>query len=136
MQIMLNLLTNAVKFTESGNITFGVSTLNDSDIFFLKNNSDVLNAVNNEFYIKRNFLKFYVKDTGIGITPENIEYIFYRFRQIEIDYVKEQGGTGLGLNITKSLVDLLGGHIWVNSKLNEGSEFQFVLPLGNSIISK
>jgi len=102
-QILMNLLTNALKFTKSGSITFGYSLEND-------------------------FLHFYVEDTGIGIKPENHELIFDRFRQVDFDLTRNYGGTGLGLSITKSLVQLLGGKVWLKSNLGEGSTFYISIP--------
>ncbi|MDP4290855.1 MAG: ATP-binding protein, partial [Bacteroidota bacterium] len=104
-QILSNLLDNALKFTECGNIEFGIEGQGE------------------------NLLQFYVKDTGIGIEPENKEIIFSRFRQVEDSFTRRYGGVGLGLSITKSLVDLLGGNIWVESTLNQGSVFHFTHPI-------
>ncbi len=109
MQILNNLISNAIKFTHQGHIEIGCELNEEKEI-----------------------IKFYVKDTGIGIKPEHIEVIFDRFRKIE---EQEDGylyrGTGLGLAITKKLVTLLGGEIWVESKYNEGSIFSFTIPYKN-----
>ncbi len=69
-----------------------------------------------------------MEDTGIGIEQENIDLIFNRFRQIEESDTREFGGTGLGLAISKTLVGLLGGKLWVNSKFGKGSIFYFTIP--------
>ena len=107
-QILLNLLSNAEKFTDSGLITFGYKYREDSVI------------------------QFFVKDTGIGI-PQNMQkQIFSAFQQIEEYSSRNHGGTGLGLSITRSLVEKLGGHIWVMSEQGEGSRFYFTHPGGNS----
>jgi signal transduction histidine kinase len=76
---------------------------------------------------------FYVKDTGIGIAPENIRSIFKGFRKIEVNSAKIYRGAGLGLSITKKLVELLGGKIWVESELGKGSTFFFSLPHSNHL---
>lgn len=102
-QILSNLLNNALKFTERGFIQFG-------------------------FTIENQVIKFYVRDTGIGIEQEKINDIFTRFRQADLSETRKYGGTGLGLTISKNLVDLLGGQMWVESKVNEGSSFYFELP--------
>jgi signal transduction histidine kinase len=102
-QVLYNLLTNALKFTEKGQIAFGYNKQKDK-------------------------VNFYVKDTGTGI-PKNIQHvIFDRFRQGNIDQSAKIAGTGLGLAISKGIVELLGGKISVISKENAGSEFYFEIP--------
>ncbi len=102
-QILSNLLENALKYTNKGSVEFGY--------------------VQNE-----NHLEFYVKDTGIGIPQEKFDFIFERFSQIDQSVEKQFGGTGLGLAITRNLVNLLGGKIWIESRVNDGSTFYFTLP--------
>jgi len=102
-QILMNLISNAVKFTKSGNIDFG-------------------------FEIKDDFIQLYVKDTGIGILPELYETIFDRFIQAEQTMTKNYEGAGLGLAISKGLVELLGGKIWVESEIDKGTTFFFTIP--------
>lgn len=104
-QIIVNLMSNALKFTTQGTIEFGV------------------------FLAEINKLQFYVKDTGIGIEPENLELIFENFKQANDTIRTAYGGAGLGLAITKNLVNLLGGQIWVESELGKGSKFSFTIPL-------
>jgi len=107
-QIVSNLVNNAIKFTDEGKIEFGYY-INSK----LANNDEIL---------------FFVKDTGIGIPKDKQELIFERFRQVDDSFNKKYGGTGLGLAITKSLVDNLGGRIWVESEQSNGSAFYFTLP--------
>jgi PAS domain S-box-containing protein len=104
-QIMNNLIGNAIKFTDNGFVEIGYQLLE-----------------------KQKELKFYIKDTGIGLKPEKMSLIFERFRQAEESSTKEYGGTGLGLTISRRLVELLDGKIWVESVLHEGSTFFFTLP--------
>ncbi len=104
-QIFNNLLTNAMKFTDSGKIEFGYIGISSKEI------------------------QFFVKDTGTGIPESEIPVIFKRFGQATHNYTKNKEGKGLGLAITESLVRLLGGTIWVDSKLDKGSTFYFTLPL-------
>ncbi|TGM24363.1 ATP-binding protein [Leptospira meyeri] len=104
-QILINLIANAVKFTSVGSVSLNVSISND-----------------------RKFLVFVVRDTGIGISDENIHKLFNRFVQLEDSRTKKFEGSGLGLYISKQLVNLMGGEIEVLSHLNEGSSFQFTIP--------
>ncbi len=103
-QILSNLLGNALKFTQQGRILFGYSIENS-----------------------RNLL-FFVKDTGIGISKTAQSFIFERFRQADETDTKFFGGSGLGLAISKGLVELLGGTIWVESEISEGTTFFFRIP--------
>jgi len=103
-QVLINLLSNAIKFTNNGKIEYGCS-------------------------IKDNELNCYVKDTGIGIKPENISKIFERFTQLELSISRKFGGTGLGLTISKNIIELLGGKIWVESVWEKGSTFYFTIPV-------
>ena len=102
-QVLTNLIGNSLKFTERGFIEFG-------------------------YTLDNKHLKFFVKDTGIGIDPQMQTMIFERFRQVDDDTVKKFGGTGLGLSISKGIVTLLGGNIWVESELEFGTTFYFTLP--------
>ncbi|MFP4024709.1 MAG: response regulator [Thiohalospira sp.] len=103
-QVISNLLDNALKFTDDGFITFGYEIQ------------------------KSNTFLFYVKDSGVGMDRNKKEYAFERFRKIEDDKTKLYRGAGLGLAICKSLVELLGGKIWVESIPGTGSTFYFTLP--------
>ena len=107
-QIVINLLTNAVKFTPEG----GAVTLSAG-------------RVNGAYEIS-------VKDTGIGIALEDQEKIFEEFRQVGTDYARKAEGTGLGLTLTRRLVELHGGSIRVQSAPGSGSTFTFTLPIGTS----
>lgn len=104
-QILTNLLENAIKFTPKGSIQFG-------------------------YQHKSNHILFFVRDTGIGIPTHKREIIFDRFRQAEPDaHTRQYGGTGLGLTISKSLVKMLGGNIWVESNTPQGTSFFFTIPI-------
>lgn len=104
-QVLSNLLSNAIKFTEEGVVELGYY-LNDSQ-------TDIV---------------FYVKDSGIGMTDQELEVIFERFRQVSSSYNKLYGGTGLGLSISKGLTQKLGGKIWVKSEVESGSTFFVSIP--------
>ena len=104
-QILVNLLTNAVKFTPDGG---------SIDVTAHRNAGG---------------LEIAVRDTGIGIAPEDHEAVFEEFRQVGRDYTKKQEGTGLGLTLTKKFVELHGGRIWVESEPGKGSTFTFTIPV-------
>ncbi len=104
-QILINLGNNAVKFTEQGEIVMGVETV--------ARTADKVE------------LHFWVKDTGIGMTPEQCERLFQSFNQADASTTREYGGTGLGLAISKNLVELMGGRIWAESTPGQGSVFHF-----------
>jgi signal transduction histidine kinase len=103
-QVLMNLVGNAIKFTEAGEVKIEVQT---SDEGFLVS----------------------VTDTGPGIAPADQQHIFEEFRQIDSSSTRTKGGTGLGLSIAKRIVELHGGRIWVESKLGKGSTFRFFVPL-------
>lgn len=102
-QILINLINNAIKFTNEGSVKFSVSIIEDTDEY--------------------SFLQFSISDTGIGISDENRCKIFEDFTQASSETTRKYGGTGLGLAITKQLVELQNGNIDVKSNLNEGSTF-------------
>jgi len=103
-QIMDNLLNNAIKFTHEGSIEFGYEVTSEGQLLF------------------------YVKDTGIGISSDHQGNIFERFRQAYDTTSRAYEGTGLGLTISKNLVELMGGQMWIDSTEGEGSVFYFTLP--------
>lgn len=102
-QVLSNLVSNAMKFTPKGHIEIG-------------------------YQPKGEEVEFFVKDTGIGIPKEYHEKIFERFRQVETEKTRKYGGNGLGLAITKNLLELMDGRIWLNSEPGQGSAFHFTLP--------
>jgi CheY-like chemotaxis protein len=104
-QILLNLVGNAVKFTERGEVIVSVAV-----------ESETVDAV---------WLRFTTRDTGIGIAPETQEVIFRAFEQVDSSMTRKYGGTGLGLAISSQLVSMMGGRIWVESVLGQGSAFHF-----------
>lgn len=102
--IMFNLLSNAAKFTESG----GRILVNVKD--------------------KNNYITVSVTDTGIGIPDDEIKEIFMRFKKLVSSQSESSSGSGIGLYLAKSLVELHGGNLYVKSKLGQGSEFTFEIP--------
>ncbi|MBU1013653.1 MAG: PAS domain S-box protein [Bacteroidetes bacterium] len=114
-QILINLLKNALKFTHKGSVNFGFTLNMDSEPQVTERS-------------RSTELKFFVRDTGIGIPKDKQELIFDVFRQIEDSHTRTYGGTGIGLSISRRLTELLGGRMWVDSDTN-GSSFYFTIPL-------
>lgn len=112
-QILINLTGNAIKFTEKGSVKLEIS----------------LHKKIGEQY----WLHFQVSDTGIGISPENLQHIFERFYQVENSHTRKYSGTGLGLPIVKQLVELQGGTITANSIVGEGTTFSIIMPFASAV---
>lgn len=110
-QILYNLLANGVKFTNEGG------------------------WVTTKLEISDNLLLIRVTDNGVGISPEDQEMLFQAFTQVDTSKARAHEGTGLGLALTKRLVELHGGEIWVESAVGEGSTFSFTLPLKQHVAS-
>jgi two-component system sensor histidine kinase ChiS len=115
-QILHNLIGNAIKFTHSGTVEVKAQVVHG-------------NEHNQQSTINNQQLAITVSDTGIGIPDDKLESIFESFEQAEGSTAREYGGTGLGLAVTKQLVQLHGGEISVKSKVGEGSRFTFTLPI-------
>ena len=109
-QLLINLLSNSFKYSQKGTITLSIVR---QDPWYL----------------------IEVKDEGIGISEEDLKYIFEEFRQVDGSYTRKVGGTGLGLSITKKFVELLGGRITVSSQLGVGSTFSVYLPIDTNLPS-
>ncbi len=107
-QVLLNLLGNAIKFTEAGGVSLKVEPDEDCSV--------------------PTALRFTVADTGIGIADDKLASVFERFTQADSSTTRRFGGSGLGLTISKRLVELMGGRIWVASEVEKGSVFGFAVP--------
>src|SRR6202795_2427382 len=107
-QVLLNLLGNAIKFTESGEVSLRVTQDGDASV--------------------PTALRFTISDTGIGIAGEKLGLVFDRFTQADSSTTRRFGGSGLGLTISKRLVEAMGGRIWVESAIEKGSVFSFTVP--------
>ncbi len=109
-QILTNLVNNAIKFTEKGEIRLRTECVERSEAMVE--------------------LQFSVSDTGIGMSPEQVSRLFQPFTQADMSTTRKHGGTGLGLTISRKLVEMMGGRIWLESELNVGSTFFFTVPFG------
>jgi len=121
-QVLVNLISNAIKFTQTGEIVVSVEARQRSTV-----------SVSDPFELALHFeleLHFTVRDTGIGISLEKHQTIFQAFTQADNSTTRQYGGTGLGLTITKRLVEMMGGLIGVESEPQRGSTFSFTTPLG------
>lgn len=117
-QILLNLLNNAIKFTSHGEIVLRVALAapDDETVLAQQSSKDSESDV---------VVHFVVSDTGIGIPEDKIDLLFDSFSQVDASTTRIYGGTGLGLAISKNLVELMGGRIWVESTVGEGTTFHF-----------
>ncbi|HEX9016648.1 MAG TPA: response regulator [Chloroflexota bacterium] len=120
-QVITNLIGNAIKFTEHGEVVVEVALDPSAD------SSDAEGAQN---------LHFTVRDTGIGISSDRLSAIFERFAQAGPETTRNYGGTGLGLTISKQLVDLMGGRMWVESEVGYGSTFHFTARFGRQPLAE
>lgn len=109
-QILNNLIGNAVKFTDKGEILVIVSKEEQEDLYY-----------------------FQIKDTGVGIPKDRLDRLFQSFSQVDVSTTRKYGGTGLGLAISKKLSELMGGKMWVESELGSGSNFQFTALLNQAV---
>ncbi|MDX2430405.1 MAG: PAS domain S-box protein [Bacteroides sp.] len=105
--VITNLVKNAIKYTKEGSIKFGYKLVSDDD---------------------EKVLEFFVEDTGIGIPKDRQEAVFNRFEQADLDDRNAYEGSGLGLTIAKSLVEMMGGKIWMESEVGIGTTFYFTIP--------
>ncbi len=118
-QILINLCNNAVKFTESGHVFVSIKLI-DSVEPLIQNGDEISTKEHTQCR-----LKFSVSDTGIGMTQEQVSKLFSAFSQADSSITRKFGGTGLGLTISKRLVEMMGGQISVESEIEKGSTFSF-----------
>ncbi|MCK4922276.1 MAG: PAS domain S-box protein [Bacteroidales bacterium] len=141
--ILTNLLKNAIKYTLYGSIEFGYSltastssATEDSEKVCSGDesiNSSSTETIENVDTDSSSELRFYVKDTGIGIAEDKQEAVFQRFVQADQSLSSNYEGAGLGLTITKAYLDMLGGKIWLESEIGVGSTFHFAIPYQNQV---
>ncbi|MGB8698235.1 MAG: histidine kinase N-terminal 7TM domain-containing protein [Thermosynechococcaceae cyanobacterium] len=121
-QILLNLLGNAAKFTQQGDILLQVESLD-------RVSGDLARNAQNSGQLPALWIRFRVQDTGIGMTPEQLQHVFQAFVQAETSTARRYGGTGLGLALSQSFCHMLGGSIAVESEFGQGSQFTVELPV-------
>ena len=112
-QIVVNLVGNAIKFTEKGEVELQVAVDGQDE--------------------EHTLLRFTVSDTGIGVPPEKQEAIFHPFSQADVSTTRKYGGTGLGLTISMRLVEMMGGKIWLQSEEGKGTQFHFTVRFGPAV---
>ena len=117
-QVLDHLVDNAIEFTEQGSVRIWVELVAAPDSVGTKTAAG-----------KRVVLRFSIEDTGIGLTPDQCQALFVPFQQGDMSASRVHGGTGLGLSLSRRLVELMGGEIGVESRLGEGSRFWFTVPL-------
>ncbi len=120
-QVLVNLITNAVKYSPNGG-EIRLTVTEDAEL--------------PPDHPKGQFVRIAVSDQGIGIAPEDLPRIWERFFRVDNGNTRRIGGTGLGLSIARALVELHGGRIWAESKLNKGSTFYFTLPVATDLVRR
>ena len=133
-QIMVNLLSNAIKFSpDGGAISVRARKVHGSQLIAHGKNKAGYELSAKDYELDADFVEISVSDTGIGIAQEDIPKLFQSFQQLESPYQKKYGGTGLGLFLTKRLVELHGGRIRVESEKGKGTRFTFSIPMRNDV---
>lgn len=120
-QVLKSTLHNALKYTQKGTITIKYRFSNNKSLDF--------NDIKNTAGEKIAYLLFTIKDTGIGITPEELEFIFEPFRQADERNTNANRGLGLGLSISKSIIEIMGGRLLVKSQPGKGTQLSFSIPV-------
>lgn len=124
-QVLLNLLSNAVKFTDQGTVTVTCRTFSGADEHMPVDVRKIFNS-------DESYLHVSVADTGVGIEKENYEKVFEEFKQLDASPTRRHGGTGLGMNISKRLIEMHSGKLWFESEFGKGTIFSFVIPMKQS----
>lgn len=127
-QVLTNLVSNAIKFTpEGGQVEIRTAVVDAKEIYYVE-------IFDEEFkHLQGKYLLVCVKDNGIGISQEYLAHVFDKFAQIENSLSRKVGGSGLGLPITRQLIESHNGRIWCNSKPDKGSSFYFAVPIATEM---
>ena len=131
-QVITNILTNAVKYTEKGSVTFIMKKIGEQNYPFTENVDEIHKACPDEAFLPDKVVRISisVKDTGIGIKPEDINRLFDEYSRFDEKRNRSVEGTGLGMSITGTLLELMGSSLIVKSTYGEGSEFGFEIMQG------
>jgi len=121
-QVLLNLLSNAVKFTDEGSVSVSCCMLAGTDPQLPLSVREVFNS-------NAEYLLVSVSDTGIGINKDEEHKVFEEFRQLDKSSTRRHGGTGLGMTISRRMVEMHAGHIWFESEFGKGTVFSFAIPV-------
>ncbi len=124
-QVLTNLVSNAIKFTPSGNIDISTKVVNARELHYDQCFEEDIKK------LQGNYLQVCVEDHGIGIERKDLNHVFDKFAQIENSLSRKVGGSGLGLPIARQLMESHNGAIWCDSEINKGSRFYFVVPVAN-----
>ncbi len=124
-QVLTNLVSNAIKFTPSGDIEISTKVVNARELHYDQCFEEDIKK------LQGNYLQVCVEDKGIGIERKDLNHVFDKFAQIENSLSRKVGGSGLGLPIARQLMESHNGAIWCDSEINKGSKFYFVLPIAN-----
>jgi len=127
-RVLFNLLSNAFKFTSNGG-SVSVQARRVSNVGAIRRVAHEEGRGSASPLQEQNFIEISVTDTGIGISPEDQKKLFQPFQQMDSALSRKYSGTGLGLNLCKQFIELLGGRIWVESEVDKGSRFVFVVPI-------
>ena len=125
-QVLTNLVSNAIKFTEAGDIEISTRIVNARDLQYDHCFEEEIKR------LRGNYLQVCVEDHGIGIERKDLNHVFDKFAQIENPLSRKVGGSGLGLPIAKQLLEAHNGTIWCDSEITKGSRFYFVIPIANN----
>ena len=124
-QVLTNLVSNAIKFTPSGEIEISSKVVNARELHYDQCFEEDIKK------LQGNYLQVCVEDHGIGIERKDLNHVFDKFAQIENSLSRQVGGSGLGLPIARQLMESHNGAIWCDSEINKGSRFYFVIPVAN-----
>jgi signal transduction histidine kinase len=132
-QVLVNLLSNAIKFTpDGGSIFVHARRVHGPRLMAHGKNEAIYELSARDYDRNADFVEISVEDTGIGIAKDDIPKLFQSFQQLESPYQKRYGGTGLGLFLTRRLVELHGGTILAESEKGKGARFTVSIPIRNS----